>query len=357
MTGVEGAAATTGSVNASDARDPVLRIEDLVVDYRARSTTRRVLMGVDLTVSRGEVLGLVGESGCGKSTLASSILRLLPSSGRIVSGRIVLDGVGDVLQLDAEHLRRARGARAAMVMQDPMTSLNPTFRIGAQMVDVQAAHAPSRPGRRGRRALRERAIEALAQVGLPDPDRVFDSFPHQLSGGMRQRVVIATALTLEPELLIADEITSALDVTVQGQILDLVSDLQRRRDMSVLLVTHDLGVIAQACDRLAVMYAGQIVETGTVRDVFAHPQHPYTRALLGTIPQREHRKQPLVTIPGQVPLFSPDHVGCRFASRCEQCEEICSEATPALEPAGLTDVRCHLVASGARGEHGAGDRS
>jgi peptide/nickel transport system ATP-binding protein len=323
---------------------PVLDIQNLTVDYH-RGEARRVLKEVSLTVSRGEVVGLVGESGSGKSTLAASVLRLLPPAGRTISGRILLDGAGDILGLQQEQLRRVRGARVGMVFQDPLTSLNPVFRVGQQLVDIQSAHAAARVRRRDRAAFRERAIGMLGQVGLPDPRRVARAYPHELSGGMRQRVVIAAALTLEPDLLIADEVTSALDVTTQAQVLALLGRLQQSHGMAVLLVTHDLGVVAETCDRMAVMYAGQVVEQGPVRDVLARPAHPYTQALLGAIPRREHRKQGLVTIPGQVPLFAASYAGCRFASRCAHARPVCHEEAPRLVQDGAAAVRCHMADS------------
>jgi peptide/nickel transport system ATP-binding protein len=325
------------------AGDVALEIEDLAVEYQSRGSTIRVLPGVDLALNRGEILGLVGESGSGKSTLALSILRLLPANGRVAGGQIMLDGATNLAALSEESLRRVRGQRIAMVFQDPLTSLNPVFRIGSQMVDVQAAHCDHRVGRRDRSEYRARAISLLRQVGLPDPEQIVRAYPHQLSGGMRQRVVIAMALSLEPELLIADEPTSALDVTLEAQILALLREIQADRDLSILFVTHDLSVVAQICHRVAVMYAGQIVEQGEVADVFRSPQHPYTEALLATVPSRMHRGRALATVPGQVPSLLGELTGCRFASRCRYQQEICHAEAPRVVNSGASEaVRCHM---------------
>ena len=288
-------------------------------------------------------MGLVGESGSGKSTLASTILRLLPPNGRVVRGRIVLEGSVDIAKLSEEQLRRVRGEKIAMVFQDPLTSLNPVFRIGGQMVDVQAAHADHHVRRQDRKAFLEKAISLLRQVGLPDPEQIVRSYPHQLSGGMRQRVVIAMALSLEPELLIADEPTSALDVTLEAQILSLLRDIQASRNLTILFVTHDLSVVAQICDRVLVMYAGQIIEQGTVADVFGNPQHPYTEALLAAVPTRKHRGRTLATIPGQVPSLIGELKGCRFAGRCRYARKCCITDEPHVVTSGSSEaVRCHM---------------
>jgi peptide/nickel transport system ATP-binding protein len=326
-----------------NAGDIALEVEDLAVEYRSRGSTACVLPGVDLTLNRGEVLGLVGESGSGKSTLALAILRLLPANGRIAGGRIVLGGATDLAALSEESLRRVRGQRIAMVFQDPLTSLNPVFRIGSQMVDVQAAHRDHRARTRDRSDYLARAVTLLRQVGLPDPEQIVRAYPHQLSGGMRQRVMIAMALSLEPELLIADEPTSALDVTLEAQILALLRQIRADRDLSILFVTHDLSVVAQICDRVVVMYAGQVVEQGDVVDVFASPQHPYTEALLAAIPSRTQRGRTLATVPGQVPSLFSEITGCRFASRCRYQREICHTEAPRVVASGASEaVRCHM---------------
>jgi oligopeptide/dipeptide ABC transporter ATP-binding protein len=322
--------------------DLVLDIQGLAVEYRSRGAVLRALPGIDLEVRRGEVLGLVGESGSGKSTLALAVLGLLPANGSVAGGRILLNGRADLATMGREELRRTRGSKIAMIFQDPLTSLNPTFKIGHQMVDAQAAHSSHRAGQRDRRQFRERAVTLLRQVGLPDPVHVAGSYPYQLSGGMRQRVMIATALSLEPELLIADEPTSALDVTTEAQILDLLRQIKAGRDLTILFVTHDLSVVAEICDRVVVMYAGQIMEQGAVAEVFAQPQHPYTRALLDAIPARSHRGRPLTTIPGRVPSLLGEIRGCRFASRCGYVKEICREIEPRpVASAASEAVRCH----------------
>jgi len=321
----------------------VLEIEDLAVEYHSRGSTMRVLPDVNLTLNRGEVVGLVGESGSGKSTLALSVLRLLPANGRIVGGRILLEGSIDIAGLSGEQLRRLRGRKVAMIFQDPLTSLNPTFRIGNQMVDVQIAHCAHRVRRADRRQFLDRAVSLLRQVGLPDPEQVVRSYPHQLSGGMRQRVVIAMALSLEPELLVADEPTSALDVTTEAQILALLQEIRAGRDLTILFVTHDLSVVAEICERVVVMYAGHVMEQGRVLDVFERPQHPYTEALLEAIPTRAHRGRPLASIPGQVPSLLGELRGCRFASRCRYVQEVCRVEDPRLVASGLSEaVRCHM---------------
>jgi peptide/nickel transport system ATP-binding protein len=332
------------SLNGSAAvSDVVLDIQGLAVEYQSRGSALRVLPDVDLTIMRGEVVGLVGESGSGKSTLALAVLRLLPANGRIAAGRMMLDGATDITSLSREQLRRIRGEKVAMIFQDPLTSLNPTFRIGHQMIDVQAAHCGRQASREDRRRFRQRAMALLHEVGLPDPDQLMRSYPHQLSGGMRQRVMTAMALSLEPELLIADEPTSALDVTTEAQILRLLRQVKADRDLTILFVTHDLSVVAEICDRVVVMYAGQVMEQGDVADVFERPQHPYTRALLDAVPTRSHRGQPLSAIPGRVPSLIGQARGCRFASRCAHAQDVCRTEEPRpVASASSEIVRCHM---------------
>ena len=323
--------------------EAVLAIHDLGVEYESRGATMRVLPGVTLELHRGEVVGLVGESGSGKSTLALAVLRLLPANGRIVAGQVLLNGSIDLAGLGEEALREIRGPKVAMVFQDPLTSLNPVFKIGGQMVDVQAAHAQRRARRADRKAFLEKAVSLLGKVGLPDPDQIVRSYPHQLSGGMRQRVMIAMALSLEPELLIADEPTSALDVTLEAQILALLRSIQESRNLTILFVTHDLNVVAQICDRVVVMYAGEIVEQGRVLDVFESPQHPYTEALLEAVPTRRNRGRTLATIPGQVPSLLGELRGCRFTDRCAYARACCkTEAPPVVDSGASQAVRCHM---------------
>ncbi len=323
--------------------DAILAIEGLSVEYRSRGQRTRVLADVDLALRRNEIVGLVGESGSGKSTLASAAMRLLPPSGHITGGRILLDGTGDLVRLSAEQLRRVRGPKIAMIFQDPLTSLNPIFSIGTQMVDAQQAHAGHRMPRRGRKECLARAVSLLRQVGLPDPEQVVRCYPHQLSGGMRQRVLVAMALSLEADLLIADEPTSALDATIEAQIISLLARIHREREITILFVTHDLGLVAELCQRVVVMYAGQVVEQGPVADVFERPQHPYTEALLAAVPSRAHRGRQLATIPGQVPSLGDDLRGCRFAPRCDYAQAVCRSEQPVLVRSGASEaVRCHM---------------
>ncbi|HEY3708939.1 MAG TPA: ABC transporter ATP-binding protein [Amycolatopsis sp.] len=305
---------------------PVLRLEDLRTTIDVRDGVVRPVDGVTLEVGRGELLGLVGESGCGKTMTALSILRLLPPGGRVESGRILL-GDDDLAAMTAPELRAVRGKRIGMVFQDPMTSLNPTIPIGKQVTEPLELHE-----RVSRAKLRERAVEMLELVGLPDARRRVDDYPHQLSGGMRQRVMIARALVCEPELLIADEPTTALDVTVQHQILELIDDLRRRLGMAVILVTHDLGVVAGRADRVAVMYAGRIAELTGTRSLFGNPRHPYTEALFEALPENAAESgEKLYSIPGLPPDLSDPPAGCRFAPRCRYATEECVAAEPPLD--------------------------
>jgi peptide/nickel transport system ATP-binding protein len=290
---------------------------------------------VDLSVSNGATLGLVGESGCGKSVTSLAIMGLLSKDSATVSGAIRFDGF-DLLKSSDQALRELRGNRLAMIFQEPMTSLNPSFTIGDQIVQTILRH---RGG--SKRAARQRAIELLRQVHIPSPERRVDDYPHRLSGGMRQRVMIAMALACDPRLLIADEPTTALDVTLQAQILDLMRELKAARNAAIILITHDLGVVAEVCDEVAVMYAGEIVERAPVDELFASPQHPYTVGLLGSIPQLDRPTSQLATIEGMVPNMTAPPAGCRFAARCPFASEPCIKAAPPLvaaSPGHLT--RC-----------------
>jgi oligopeptide/dipeptide ABC transporter ATP-binding protein len=319
--------------------EPLLRVEELEVCYHIRDGSLLALSDVSFEVQPGEIVGVVGESGCGKSTLSSALLRLLPPNGEITSGRILLNG-RDLLGLSAEEMRQLRGSEVVMIFQDPLTSLNPTFTIGTQMLDVQRAHMPR--GRTNADALRRRAMEMLEQVGIPDvSDRIGD-YPHQFSGGMRQRIMIATALMLEPALLIADEPTSALDVTLEAQILELLRRLRTTFGTAILFVSHDLGVIAQICDRVVVMYAGRVVEQADAVSIFEHPRHPYTQALLAAIPSHRRRGDPLATIPGRVPSLSALPPGCKFVERCPHARTVCQEHEPELKRSDGGEVRCFI---------------
>jgi oligopeptide/dipeptide ABC transporter ATP-binding protein len=331
------------------ATETLLNVEDLEVVYHTRERALTALQHVSFEVRQGEILGIVGESGCGKSTLSAALMRLLSANGDVTAGRILFKG-RDVLALTAERLRELRGREIAMIFQDPLTSLNPTFQIGTQLVDVQRAHM-GRAERRGRdRELRRRAVEMLAQVGIPDAAERFEQFPHQFSGGMRQRIMIAMALLLEPALLIADEPTSALDVTLEAQILELFRRLRRERDTAILFISHDLGVVSQLCDRIVVMYAGRTVEEGDIVSVFERPLHPYTQALLAAIPSHKQGGERLATIPGRVPSLSDLPAGCKFADRCPFVQEVNREREPRYVEVDGRRVRCNMYdpASGYR---------
>ncbi|HWA81674.1 MAG TPA: ABC transporter ATP-binding protein [Acetobacteraceae bacterium] len=303
----------------------LLAIEGLRTVFRQRSGEVPAVDGVDLTIARGETLGIVGESGCGKSVLSLSVLRLIAPPGRISAGRILFEGA-DLLALPPAAMRAIRGNRIAMIFQEPMTSLNPSFTVGAQIIEAMRAHDRSLSAR----ALRARAVEALTQVRIPAPERRLDEYPHLLSGGMRQRVMIAMALACRPDLLIADEPTTALDVTVQAEILALLSDLQRETGMAIILITHDLGVVAEMADKVAVMYAGRIVEQAPVTALFDDPQHPYTLGLLGSVPRLEQQRERLLAIEGTVPPPFALPSGCRFHPRCAFAAPACAETDPPL---------------------------
>jgi peptide/nickel transport system ATP-binding protein len=314
----------------------VLEVRDLRTEFRVGPANVVAVDGVSFSVGAGENVGLVGESGCGKSTLALSIMRLLPRTGRVVNGRVEVNGQ-DLVSLPEAEMRQQRGNELAMIFQDPMSSLNPTMTIGKQ-VGWPVRHHWDYSARQARL----RAEELLALVGMPDPRERLDRYPHELSGGLRQRVVIAMALACNPKLLIADEPTTALDVTIQKQILDLLDDLRERLNMAVLLITHDLGIVAERTDRVMVMYAGKLVETCATGDLFQRMQHPYSEALLGSIPRLEQdTRLPLDTIPGMPPDLSAEIVGCRFRARCRYTTSACAEAEPpllAVEP--HHDVAC-----------------
>jgi oligopeptide/dipeptide ABC transporter ATP-binding protein len=328
---------------------PILSVQHLTTRFRTDHGPVTAVDDVSFDLFPGETLAVVGESGCGKTVTSKSIMRLLP--GRTASidpaSRILLDGL-DLASADEATLRRVRGDRIAMIFQEPMTSLNPVFTVGWQIEEALKYHRPDL----GRAARRARAVEMLRLVEIPEPERRAREYPHQLSGGMRQRVMIAIALCCEPDVLIADEPTTALDVTIQAQILALTDALRRRLGTAVVLITHNLGVVAQVADRVVVMYAGRVIETGTVFDIFHRPRHPYTRALLDSIPKqgsREHGRR-LPTIEGVVPSLLNLPPGCRFADRCPRRQPLCTQTEPALTPAhdaaGPTATppafRCHF---------------
>ncbi len=304
----------------------VLSVRDLVVGFDTDAGFVRAVDGVSFDVPRGRTVGIVGESGCGKSVTAFSIMRLLPQpQGRIVGGEILFEGQ-DLARVPIEAMQGIRAVRIGMVFQEPLSALNPVHTIGRQLAEVFLLHQTKNP----REAL-ERSVEMLRKVGIPSPEIRVAEYPHQMSGGMRQRVVIAMALACRPALLIADEPTTALDVTIQAQILELIRDLQREMNMSVVLITHDLGVIAENCDEVVVMYAGRIAEHGSVTQIFDRPMHPYTRGLIASIPRLDHaRKTPLKTIEGLVPGLMEMPVGCRFQNRCPLVVDRCRQEQPPL---------------------------
>ena len=308
------------------AQDPVLEVRDLRTYFHTEEGVARAVDGVSFAVGRGQTLGLVGESGCGKSVSAFSIMRLVPDPpGRIEDGQILLRG-RDLLALDEEEMRRVRGDDIAMIFQEPMTSLNPVLTCGFQIAEAVVLHqqVPMQEAR-------TRAVEMLQLVGIPAPEQRIDEYPHQLSGGMRQRVMIAMALSCNPDVLIADEPTTALDVTIQAQILALLESLQESLQMAIVMITHDLGVIAETADQVAVMYAGQIVEYAETQALFTSPRHPYTRGLLRSIPRLDAAQERLDIIPGVVPDARAFPPGCRFAPRCPLADDHCRAEVPPLE--------------------------
>jgi peptide/nickel transport system ATP-binding protein/oligopeptide transport system ATP-binding protein len=309
----------------SSATAPLLAIEGLRTVFGTEGGELAAVDGVDLTVQRGQTLGIVGESGCGKSMLSLSVMGLVPAPGRIAAGRVVFDGE-DLARLPAERMRALRGKRIAMVFQEPMTSLNPVYTVGYQIVEAMRAHEPQTP----LAELRARAIAALERVRNTAAAQRFDDYPHQLSGGMRQRVMIAMALACSPDLLIADEPTTALDVTVQAQVLDLLRDIQRDTGMAIVLITHDLGVVAGMADEVAVMYAGRVVERAPVADIFGDPQHPYTLGLLGSMPRIDEERERLLVIEGTLPPPGRLPQGCRFQPRCVFGTHECTLQDPPL---------------------------
>jgi oligopeptide/dipeptide ABC transporter ATP-binding protein len=320
-------------------QDPLLSVRDLRTWFHTDRGVARAVDGVTFDVAPRETLGIVGESGCGKSVTSLSILRLVARPGRIEDGsRITLEG-RDLLALPEAEMRAIRGNRAAMIFQEPMSALNPVFTVGEQIAEVARIHAGA-----SRREARARAVEMMRLTGIADPERRADEYPHQLSGGMRQRVMIAMALVMSPALLIADEPTTALDVTIQAQILELLGELQRRVGMSILLITHDLGVIAEMAQRVIVMYAGEVVEEARVAELFARPHHPYTEGLLAAMPRVGQERDRLEVIPGTVPPSTDWPAGCRFHDRCPYAWERCAREHPPLYDVGDGHAsRCHLA--------------
>ena len=319
--------------------EPLLRVTDLCTDFHADRGTIHAVRGVSFSLDAGETLGIVGESGCGKSVTALSILRLLAEPpARILEGSSIRFRGEELLSAPRSRLREVRGAGIGMVFQEPMTSLNPVLRIGDQVAETIREHEGGNP-----EDIKEQVIKLLDRVGLPDPGTRYSSYPHQLSGGMRQRVMLAIALACGPDLLIADEPTTALDVTIQAQILDLLKELQQELGMALLLISHDLAVVSRVADRVAVMYAGQIVERGNASNLFSMPNHPYTQGLLKALPRLDSDRGPLTAIAGQVPDPREVPPGCSFAPRCPAAMPRCSEEAPPEFEAGPGKARCWLA--------------
>jgi peptide/nickel transport system ATP-binding protein len=317
----------------------LLQVEDLRTEFRTDDGVVKAVDGVSFSVEKGRTLGIVGESGCGKSVTMLTVLGLNDRRIATSSGRALFRGE-DLLAMDRKHLRRIRGGSIAMIFQDPMTSLNPVHSIGRQLVEAVQLHNDV-----SKKEARERAIHALAEVGIPRAGRRVDDYPHQFSGGMRQRVMIAMALINEPEVLIADEPTTALDVTTQAQILRLMKKLQEEHGTAVVIITHDLGVVAEVADDVVVMYAGRVVESGSVDEIFAQPRHPYTWGLLGSLPRLDTEVERLAQIPGQPPSLLNPPPGCRFHPRCSYALDVCRSTDPLLEPVaggGGHQAACHL---------------
>ncbi len=316
---------------------PILDIQGLKTHFFTYNGVVRAVDGIDLTVNRNEVVGIVGETGCGKSVTVRSTMGLVPEPGQIVAGQVLLDGENLLEKSDAE-LRRIRGSRMSMIFQNPLSSLNPVFTIGSQVGHVISIHEA-----KNKKEALDRAIEVFELVRLPDPDRLLRRYPHELSGGMLQRVMIAMALSCRPEVLMADEPTTALDVTIQAQILSLMLKLKEETGTSIIMITHDLGVVAETCDRVAVMYAGLVVERGPVLSIFYAPLHPYTEGLLSSLPGQQQTGDELRTIEGLVPDLIHPPAGCRFHPRCPIAQEICKREVPELvEKGDGRAVACHF---------------
>lgn len=318
----------------------ILEVHDLCVDYHTKQGTIRPVSHVSFSVSRGETLGIVGESGCGKSTASLAVMRLLPQNrAEIAEGEILFDGK-DLARMPEKELRQLRGDRLSMIFQEPMTSLNPVFTIGDQLSQPLRRHTSL-----GREEIRRQMVEILGQAGIPRPEAILGEYPHQLSGGMRQRVMICMAIVCRPELLIADEPTTALDVTIQAQILDLLKKIRDKNRMAMIFITHDLGVVAEICDRVMVMYAGQAVEQADIRPFFDRPAHPYSQGLLAAMPREDERKQELSTIPGSVPALNELPSGCYFCNRCPRAADRCrTEPAPMVCLPDGRLCRCWLYA-------------
>lgn len=326
--------------------DTVLKVKGLKTYYQSKRRVVPAVDGVDLTLYQGESLGIVGESGCGKSTVARSIIGLLDYSyTRIEAGEVLYQGK-DLTKLPVSALNRIRGKQISMIFQNPLTSLNPVFTIENQITEILKIHE-----RMTKKQMRERVIELLTMVGIPTPEQRLADYPHQLSGGMQQRVMIAIALACNPEVIIADEPTTALDVTIQAQILDMIRELNQRFGTSMILITHNMGIVAEMCERVMVMYGGVVVEEGTAVQLFDTPMHPYTRGLLAAIPSIDEEKETLFSISGTVPRFTLPIKRCRFADRCDRVFAACTQCEPPLTdlPDGR-HVRCHLYGEGGKAQ-------
>ena len=314
----------------------LLSMEDLMTYFYTYAGVVKAVDGVSLYINKGETLGLVGESGSGKTVTAQSILRIVPSPGKIVGGRIQFED-RDLLGLKESAMQRIRGNEIAYITQDPTTTLDPVYSVGDQLTEVIMRHQNFT-----KKQARTKAIELLRSVGIPDPEIRIDQYPHQLSGGTKQRIAIARALSCEPSLILADEPTTALDVTIQAQILDLLKALKEKLNLSIILITHDMGIVAETCDRVTVIYAGQVCESGKVEEVFFSPKHPYTEALLTSVPSLALRRERLSVIPGNVPNLIEPPTGCRFHPRCSYAKQICVDKEPVLETIGDNrKVHCH----------------
>ncbi|MGG4494733.1 ABC transporter ATP-binding protein [Brevibacillus reuszeri] len=320
----------------------MLEIKNLQTKFRTDNGEITVLDGVSFQINKGETIGVVGESGCGKSVTSLSIMGLLPRTARITRGEILYKGE-NLVGYSKDQMRKVRGKEIAMIFQEPMTSLNPVYTIGSQIMELVLNHTDM-----NKKQAKEHAVQMLKLVGIPRAEEIVDEYPHQLSGGMRQRVMIAMAMSCSPSLLVADEPTTALDVTIQAQILDLMRELQQKSEMTIMLITHDLGVVAEMCDRVVVMYAGQVVEEAEVEKLFETPKHPYTVGLLGSIPDMDVEQEYLFTIGGTVPSPGQMPVGCRFAERCNKAFDKCiAQAPPLFDLSDGTKSRCWLHESAA----------
>jgi len=320
--------------------DSLLSVKDLQVQFQTKKGINTAVDGISFSIEKGEILGIVGESGCGKSVTSMSILQLLGTNSKISQGSIKLEG-RELLTMTEDEMCKIRGNEIAMIFQDPMTALNPTMSIGEQLIEPLIIHQ----GYKKKDAWNE-AIEVLKKVGISAPEKRMKEYPHQLSGGMRQRIMIAMAVSCAPKLLIADEPTTALDVTIQAQILELMLDLRKKMDTAIILITHDMGVVAETADNILVLYAGKVVEYGSVKDIFNTPKHPYTQGLLGSIPPLEEDVEELSTIEGTVPAPGQMPAGCRFSPRCPYADERCAKEQPGIYQAGGALVSCFKYEGG-----------